>query len=95
MGHERTFDEYVQGARDRGYEGPDPEDCSELIFRRVKATTAKAVLLEIMPGGDPLDTMDVWLPRSQIVDGAADLEKGDQDGSVEVADWLLEEKDLA
>lgn len=80
---------------DLDYDGPHPAECSPLEYRRVKATTAKAVLLEVGVEADPLDTRDVWIPRSVIEDGAADLERGDQDGDVEVADWFLEREELA
>ncbi len=65
-------------------------DPVEIHVDQVRARTDKAVLCEI-------DGNEYWLPISQTFDGGAEPwspEVGDTDITVEIPQWLAEEKGL-
>ena len=62
----------------------------EIQISKVKARTDKAALCEI-------DGQEIWLPLSQCNDGGAENWSpavGDEDITVEIPEWLAEEKEL-
>lgn len=62
----------------------------EIKISRVKARTDKAALCEI-------DGEDLWLPLSQCDDGGAENWSpavGDENVTVEIPEWLADEKGL-
>lgn len=56
-----------------------------ITVTEVKIATEKALLCVV-------DGTEVWLPRSQILDG--DLDKRGDSGEIEIPTWLADEKDL-
>lgn len=53
----------------------------------VKAKTEKAMLVELEDGEE------IWIPLSQIAD-SDDYDKGDENCTISVTEWIAEQKDL-
>lgn len=63
-------------------------DDVHLEFSRVVKKTEKAILFDLE------DSVEVWIPISQIRDDADDYEEGDGAGSVMVSRWWADKEGL-
>lgn len=65
------------------------KDYVTVTYSSVNSTTDEAVCLDVFGGGE-----EVWVPRSLIKDGAADLDAGFSSGEIEVEDWFAKKEGL-
>ena len=59
-----------------------------LDFEKIVHATDKALLVRFCDGDE-----DIWIPFSQIAD-PEDYEKGDENGTISITEWIAEQAGL-
>lgn len=66
----------------------EEDDGVEITIEVITQETAKAILCEV-------DGENVWIPKSQILEGEDDIEPGAENVRITVATWLAEKEGWA